>query len=214
MADRQSPLVEIDAPTQNLGVDGRTRLLIKELPFRLHINIRGDKDNADFLSSVERVSGLAWPVEPNTVSRNGETCVSWLGPDEWLFITATDAPVEHDLLEALLGQHSSVVDLSGGQTVVRLSGAVWRDVLSSACPLDLHPRAFAINQCAQTVFAHTNVLLIRALSDPEADSFGEAGQAAVAVDAVDIVVRRSFADHVVRWIMDASEECGFEVLAS
>ena len=211
MIDRQSPLVEIDAPTQSPGVDGRTRLLIQELPFRLHINIRGDKDNADFLRSVERVSGLAWPVEPNTVSRNGETCVSWLGPDEWLLITATDASVEHDLIDALSGQHSSVVDLSGGQTVVRLSGAVWRDVLSSACPLDLHPRAFATNHCAQTVFAHTNVLLIRALNDLEADASAEAGQAE---DVVDIVVRRSFSDHVVRWIMDASDEYGFEVLAS
>ena len=211
MIDRQSPLVEIDAPTQSPGVDGRTRLLIQELPFRLHINIRGDKDNAHFLSSVERVSGLAWPVEPNTVSRKGETCVSWLGPDEWLLITATDASVEHDLIDALSGQHSSVVDLSGGQTVVRLSGAVWRDVLSSACPLDLHPRAFATNHCAQTVFAHTNVLLIRALNDLEAGALAEAGQAE---DAVDIVVRRSFSDHVVRWIMDASDEYGFEVLAS
>jgi len=211
MTDRQTPLAEIDRPTQSPGVDGRARLRIQELPFRLHINIRGDKDNADFLRSVERVSGLAWPIEPNTVSRNGETCVSWLGPDEWLLITATDASVEHDLIDALSGQHSSVVDLSGGQTVVRLSGAVWRDVLSSACPLDLHPRAFATNHCAQTVFAHTNVLLIRALNDLEADASAEAGQAE---DAVDIVVRRSFSDHVVRWIMDASDEYGFEVLAS
>jgi len=98
-----------------------------------------------------------------------------------------------------LESHSAVVDLSGGQTIIRAGGHAWRDVLASACPLDLHPRAFKPRQCAQTVFAHTNVLLTSVSND---DGRG--------VRAVDIVVRRSFADHVCRWLIDAAAECGVE----
>ena len=50
------------------------------------------------------------------------------------------------------------------------------------------------------MIAHTNVLLMP-VKDPDRG------------EALDIVVRRSFADHLARWLMDAAAEDGFELLA-
>ena len=101
-------------------------------------------------------------------------------------------------MSELSAMHHSLVDLSGGQTVIRIGGPAWRDVLGSACTLDLHPRAFEASRCAQTVLAHINVLLIHVDDD-------ERGE------ALDIVVRRSFSDHLLHWLIDAAKEVGFEL---
>ena len=66
--------------------------------------------------------------------------------------------------------------------------------------VDLHPRVFGEGACTQTMIAHTNVLLIP-VRDPDRD------------EALDIVVRRSFADHLTRWLMDAAAEGGYEFLS-
>ncbi|MGB1611997.1 MAG: sarcosine oxidase subunit gamma [Arenicellales bacterium] len=198
MSDLQSPLVEISTSLHQSGVDGGAKLSVQELPFRSHFNIRGDVSDARFREAVEKVTSLTLPTRPNTVSRAQDSLAAWLGPDEWLLTGLVQSNLEKSLTEALEGQHAAVVDVSGGQTIVRLSGPAWRDVVSSACPLDLHSRAFAEGQCAQTIFAHANVVLVH-VSTSDQD------------DAVDIIIRRSFSDHVMRWVMDAAGECGFEI---
>ena len=121
----------------------------------------------------------------------------WLGPDEWLIVTPPDerGSVEDRLSEALRGGHSSVTDISGGQTLITLSGERARQVLAKGCSLDLHPRSFGQGKCAQTLVAGANVILRWADLGP----------------SFDLIVRRSFADYLAIWLRDAALEYGLVV---
>mgnify|MGYP001159707381 CR=1 FL=1 len=200
MTFRQSPLTELEVPIRSLGVGGAVSFWIQERPFRTHINLRGDTSEARFVEAVATATGVVLPQDPNTCVSSDRWHVSWLSPDEWLLIGHEDDAAVAVLVDQLESLHHALNEISGGQTVFRVGGEAWRDVLASACPFDLHPRAFGEGACGQTVIAHTNVVLIFVNDDPRGE-------------ALDIVVRRSFADHLARWLMDAASEGGFEMLA-
>ena len=55
----------------------------------------------------------------------GETAVLWLGPDEWLVLTAADRaePTAAALRAALAGTHHAVVEVSDRMTGIGIAGA-------------------------------------------------------------------------------------------
>ena len=160
-----------------------------------HINLRGDPQDAAFIAAVERVLGQALPIDANTISL-GDHRIYWLGPDEWLLVTAAD-PVS-DLVDrlqhALAKLHAAVNDVSGGQVVLSLSGSSVRDVLAKGCTLDFHPQVFRTGTCAQIGLAKATVIL------------GLGGD----VDTFEIVVRRSFSAYLIRWLQQAGADSGIE----
>jgi sarcosine oxidase subunit gamma len=161
-----------------------------------YINLRGDTKSAEFLDAVAKVTGLALPMQPNTVA-SGEHDIYWLGPNEWMLVgeSADTSRLAAALSEELKRQHAAVNDLSGGQITYRLSGDGARQVLSKGCALDLHPSVFAAGACAQTGLAKAGVI-IRPLH-------GESG--------FDVLVRRSFADYLWQWLLRAGREYRIEV---
>ena len=158
-----------------------------------HINLRGRASNAEFMQPVERALGQALPTRPNTFSADRHQ-VFWLGPDEWLIVTAAAEAAElaERLKQATSGTHASVNDISGGQIALMLKGAKCRDLLAKGCTLDLHPGVFTHGDCAQSGLARANVLL--ALVD-ETPTFL-------------IVVRRSFSEYLCRWLAHAGDDEG------
>jgi sarcosine oxidase subunit gamma len=191
----RSPLEQVPTGQVWNGVGGDTGVWFQELPFRVHLNLRGAASTG-CTEALARISGAVLPLEPNTVSCGRRCLVHWLGPDEWLLIaTPADTRLQAELEAALAGSHYALTDLSGGQTLLRGGGPKLREVLASACTLDLHPRRFGPGQCAQTLVAHVGALLRVAAEVEDAD-------------VIDIVVRRSFADHLLRWLLDASAEVG------
>ena len=54
-----------------------------------HINLRGDAGDAAFRAAAEQALGQSLPVRPNVLN-NADHCICWLGPDEWLVMTAAD----------------------------------------------------------------------------------------------------------------------------
>ena len=163
-----------------------------------HVNVRGVAADPVFVSAVEGVLQQPLPLAPNTMTQAAHR-VFWLGPDEWLVVTA--APQAADLAAALQqatsGMHASVNDLSGGQVALVLEGPGARDLLAKGCPLDLHPQVFKAGDCAQSAIAKSNVLL--GLLD-DAPTFI-------------IVVRRSFADYLCRWLARAGKTFGIAFAA-
>ncbi len=160
-----------------------------------HINVRGHANDAGFVQSVERALGQALPLEPNTASVDQHQ-VFWLGPDEWLVVTAEARPAElaGRIRQASSNAHASVNDVSGGQIALMLQGPKCRDLLAKGCTLDLHPSVFAVGDCAQSGLAKANVLLALVDDSP----------------LFMIVVRRSFSDYLCRWLAHA---CGDEGIA-
>lgn len=165
-----------------------------ERPFLTHVNLRADPTDAESLAAVHHVLGAHLPVTPNTTTAGDGILTIWLGPDEWLLL------VEHresdslitDLQAALSGRFASVVDISAGQTVIRLSGPSTLDVLARGCALDLDPSVFPPGACAQTLLARAQALLVAVDDTP----------------TIDIIVRRSFAPYVAAWLEDSGRQFG------
>jgi sarcosine oxidase subunit gamma len=105
--------------------------------------------------------GLGFPAEPNTWTNLGDRDVLWLGPDEWLVVAEPGGAgaIAAELERSLADLHRSVVDVSANRVVLELSGSSRHDLLSSTCPIDLHPRSWADGGCAQSVFGAAQVLL-------------------------------------------------------
>ncbi len=161
----------------------------------MHINLRGDGEDAEFLSGVESTLGQPLPTAPNTVS-NGEHHVYWLGPDEWLIVSTANsaAGLVTGLQDALNSQHVSINDISGGQVTIRLEGDNVRDALSKGCPIDFHADVFGPGDCAQSGLAKAGAL-IACFDRP---------------NTFELIVRRSFADYLVRWLQHAARDVGIE----
>jgi sarcosine oxidase subunit gamma len=197
---RESPLVRFELPARALAKCADARVICAERSFLGHINLRGDADNAQFLAAVAGVVGTVLPIAPNTVAHGGANVVYWLGPDEWLIVTPTEseAAIARELRAALAGLFAAVTEVSGGQTVLALRGDAVRDLLAKGCPLDLHPRVFGVDRCAQSHLAKAPILIRQVDATP----------------SFEIIVRRSFADYLWVWLEDAASEYPFAIEAA
>ena len=195
----ESPLVERITPERKAAAPAEAGVTLRERPFLGYLNLRGNPDDGVFLEAVEGVLGVGLPTDPNTVQEGDAVRAFWLGPDEWLLVTAAgeETGVRDRLEESLSGRSFAVCDVTGYYTAVELTGEHARDVLEKGCTLDLHPRAFGAGQCAQTLLSHAGILL---------RPLGEAADA-----GFELIVRRSFADYAFVWIEDAAEEFGLAV---
>lgn len=152
-----------------------------------YVNLRGRIDDG-LIAAIASGCGVALPTRPNTVSADGGISAYWLGPDEWLLVSAQHGADSMVALarQAIEGLHAAVTDVSSGHTSVILHGGAARSLLARGCSLDLHPAVFTAGQCAQTLVAKCPVLL---------SVEGAAGD-------IRIIVRRSFADYLWAWLHD------------
>ena len=195
---KASPLIDHADVSSQIGVDGRRGVIFEELAFCVHLNLRCDPSDSQTLTAASTALGVGLPLVPNTFHEASDIRIHWLGPDEWLVL----APMTHIHLfkkinSAWTGFHHSVTDITGGQTVVRIEGERAREVLNQGCTLDLHQRVFQVGQCAQSLLAHVPVLISRNSDNGNA------------ICRFDLVVRRSYADHLAKWLLDAAREIGF-----
>src|SRR6218665_3267468 len=155
-----------------------------------HLTIRGDGHDAAFAGAIHKATGLELPGALAVVSA-GETSLQWLGPDEWLLVVpgGTEFEVEKKLREALDGQHIQVVNVSGGQTIVELTGSKVRELLMKSTSYDVHPKNFPVGKAVGTVFAKSQ-LVIRHTAE----------------DTWELLIRRSFSDYYWLWLQDAAAE--------
>lgn len=191
---RESPLAQLLVTESTSVPAAAIGLQISERPFMGHINLRGDPSNQAFIDTVEDLLAVELPTDPNTVADGPNVTVLWLGPNEWLLLTLPDEQYEtvRALKNSLGHLFTAVTDVSGGQTIINIQGVHAKDVLAKSCTLDLHQSIFSPGQCAQTNMGKV-VAIIRQLDQSP---------------SYDIIVRRSFADHLARWLKDAAQEYG------
>ena len=168
-------------------------VVLRTLSVQGSLNLRGDPRDAGFRNAVATATGVELPVAPRTRRGVGDTAVYWLGPDEWLIVVPAgrEAGLEQGLRDTAAGSFS-IVDTSGANCFLNLSGPAVGYVLQKSSPYDFHPRNFPAGRCVQTVFAKASALV-----------------AANGDGSFDLVVRRSYIDYVRLWIEDAAEEYGF-----
>ena len=195
---RQSTLAQFVSENRAAVPTRESSVLLTELPLLGYVNLRVNPNDQRFLKAVEKTLGVNLPLKPNTGSVANTVSVLWLAPDEWLLITPSDQ--ETQLVQTLgdsLGQiPTSVTDITGSQTLLKLSGQSALKLIAKGCSLDLHPRVFGSGQCAQTVLGKAPIVVWK----PDETS------------SYNIIVRRTYADYLAHWLKDAGYEYGLALL--
>ena len=146
-------------------------------------------------SVIEAKLGCELPVEPLSSIVAGDLCVRWLSPTEWLItLPEEETATMEDKLRSGLGDEVAVVDNSGGYACIHLMGPMSELVIRKSTSYDVHPSNFPRGKVVGTSFAQSQAIL-RRLCDTK----------------FEMIFRRSFADYIWRWLVDAAGEYGLEL---
>ncbi|MEH6825628.1 MAG: sarcosine oxidase subunit gamma family protein [Motiliproteus sp.] len=190
----ESPLHRADLKTIAHRGPKQGGVCLQELKLLGHLVLRGQRDDSDFMSAAENVLGVALPGPLQSAER-GELSVRWISPDEWLVVVPGEqAFALESQLHARMTGHYAVVNVSGAQTILSLSGQDARKVLQKSTPYDVHERNFPVGKAVTSVFAKTQAVIRRT---------GE--------ESWELVIRRSFADYAWLWLQGACAEYGLVV---
>lgn len=159
---------------------------VQPLPAAARWILRG---GPEIRAAAETALGLAVPTAACRAAAEGESAALWLGPDEWLLISAEQRADETAaaLRAALAGLAHSLVDVSHRQLALEVHGPTAPALLASGCPLDLDPEVFPVGMCTRTMLAKAEIVLWRT----RAESFR-------------IEVWRSFAPYVSALLAEAA----------
>lgn len=196
---QQTALAGMNDGRQAFTYGSAQTVQLTERPFVELVNVRGNPDNAAFVSVIRNATNIVLPAIPNTTAESDTHCALWLGPDEWMLRAKQHASdgLAARLEDALGGIVAAVTDQSSAYCVLHLNGPQTRELLAKGCPLDLHPRVFGPGQCAQSHYFKTTFLL-RCLDSAEGGTW-------------EFIVRRSFADYAVRMLVDGMKEYALDV---
>ena len=97
----------------------------------------------------------------------------------------TEADVEDKLRDKMEG-HFAIVDVTGGQTLLELSGERAETILKKSTIYDVHESNFPIGKVVTTKFAQSQIIMTR-----------------ISADGFQLIVRRSFSDYIWQWMVDA-----------
>ena len=184
-----SPLAEADFS----AIAGSMPIQAREDAGKGHLIIRGSASDQALVQQISAL-GLTLPVEPLTSSEAGQRVIRWLSPDEWLLtLPAEQTTATEAHLATSLGDQCAVVDVSGGQTLVMLNGSKAEELLRKSSSYDFHPSHFPPGKVVTTTFAQTQATIRR-----------------TGTEQFELVLRRSFADYLWRWIRDAAAEYGLD----
>ena len=159
------------------------------------INLRGNLENKEFASKVEKILGMILPKEACSTSNKEKITSLWLGPNEWLLVSNNEIPKEtntYELEQELFDNISktnlgAITNVTDHFTIFKLSGSNIFEVLSKGCPFDFNSENFGDNKVVQTILNHVDVTIHRKNEND-----------------VDLYVRRSFAGYLWDWLKDSA----------
>jgi sarcosine oxidase subunit gamma len=158
------------------------------------VNLRGNPEDPQFRAAISRALNLELPVQPCSSVADKVHRLVWVGPDDWFVIgpRGQAGAIETRLRAELAGLHHAVTDVSGGYTVLHLSGRPVREVLAQGCPLDLHPRSFKPDSSAGSLFFKASIWLWQTDDAP----------------TYELLVRSSFMGYFWLMLERCTQECG------
>lgn len=191
----QTPLQHFNLNAKQETMTDAKGVWVHEIKLLGYIHLRGNAQNEDFLTAVKKATGIDLPMGACSLSAAYSITILNLSPDEWMLVCQRKqrAAIQQSLETALTGIHSQVLDNSGGYTSVWLQGKQAADALQHCTVYNLH--ALTPNKVVGTAFGKASVIIYRL-----EDSFC-------------LVLRRSFADYIWRYLTRAAAPYGFGIAA-
>ena len=159
------------------------------------VNLRGNPADSVFAEGVQSALNLSLPA-PGSFNRDGPRRLVWVGPDDWFFIDVPGSEGQASAeLQAISDKaHCAATDVSGGYSLITLSGPQAKEMLSAGCPLDLRAGRFDPGSAAGTVYFKAAIRLWMLDAEPR----------------YELLVRRSFEDYFWQLLERSCQECGLQ----
>ncbi len=191
----QTPLQHFNLSAKQEKMTDAKGVWAHEMALLGYIHLRGNAQNKDFLTAVKKATGVDLPTAACSISVASAITMLNLSPDEWMLICPREqrAGLQKKLEAALTGIHSQVLDSSGGYTSVWLQGKQATDALQHCTVYNLH--ALTPNKVVGTTFGKASVIIYRL------------------DNGFCLVLRRSFADYIWRYLARAAAPYGLGIAA-
>jgi sarcosine oxidase subunit gamma len=191
-----SPFAGLLKPGRYGARDGAAGVALSERTgFALFvISARANKAR-EVAAKMASVTGLDLPMEPKRVSKNGFALIGTaLG--QWLAVAESkEARALPAMLAVALKGLATVVDLSDGKALLRISGPRARDTLAKGCSLDLNPLVFKPGSAGTTPVALIDCVIWQVDETP----------------TYDLAIPTSFAESFCSWLTASAAEYGYTV---
>lgn len=168
---------------------------MREIAGRGMIDLRGLATDKKFMKAVKDVLGFDLPKAPRTSTVWGDMKALWLSPDQWLILCPGDKAnaLQAQLVEALKGIHSLVVNVSDMRAIIRLEGEHARTTVMKGTSIDLTHGDYPPGTVRRMKFAEVGALL-HIIEDK----------------VIEVYVFRSYADYTWQFLVKAARK-GAEV---
>ena len=170
-----------------------SNLEMKEIKPIIKLVIRGK--SKDFFTAIGKNLNMILPNEANT-STSGEALTAlWLSPDEWMLISNETISKEtntYEIEDNLINNISkanlgAVTDVSDQFVMINIKGSKVFDLLATGSPFDFNEFKNKKGSVIQTILSHIDVIIH--LTE---------------INEVNLLVRRSFSEHLYSWINDSA----------
>jgi sarcosine oxidase subunit gamma len=170
-----------------------TDLEMKEIKPIMKLIIRGK--TKDFITAIGKNLNILLPTEPNT-STSGETLTAlWLSPDEWMLVSnntisedTNTYEVEDNLIKSISKVNlGAVTDVSDQFVMINIKGSKIFDLFASGSPFNFNEFKNKKGSVIQTILSHIDVIIH--LTE---------------ISEVNLLVRRSFSQHLYSWLNDSA----------
>ena len=171
----------------------------EELSHVPKINLRGQSDNKDFMTSAESILDTLLPIEPNITNVTINTKIIWLSPNEWLIEINNEnkfKKIFSKLQSTLNAQDTAVTDVTENRTIIKLCGHNLYTLLAKFLFIDLDKVFQKETAVAQTLFVKVPVLIVRNHKGCEKPS-------------IDIHANRSHSQYIYKILVDGSRNLVF-----
>jgi len=168
-------------------------LEMKEIKPIMKLIIRGK--TKEFISVIGKNLNMILPTEANT-STSGETLTAlWLSPDEWMLVSNKAVSEDTNIYEVennLINNISkvklgAVTDVSDQFVMINIKGNKVFDLFATGSPFNFNEFKNKKGSVVQTILSHIDVII----------HLNE-------INEVNLLVRRSFSEHLYSWINDSA----------
>ena len=140
-----------------------------------------------------KLSGLDFP-DKLRVSENNDVRILWIGPDNWLALSATISLYE-EIAKNLSNDEFAITDLSHSKAIIELSGKNAKEVLKKGCPINFND--INKNEVVNSIFNGIAVTLDFINDQP---------------NEIRVMCLRSFGESLYHSVTDASLEFGYKAI--
>tara|TARA_B110001452_G_C14954115_1_gene333689 strand:- start:24 stop:587 length:564 start_codon:yes stop_codon:yes gene_type:complete len=168
-------------------------LEMKEIKHVMKLIIRGK--TKDFITTIGINLNMILPIKANTSTTSQDLTALWLSPDEWMLIsnkTQSKETNSYDVEEALINSISkvnlgAVTDVSDQFVMINIKGGKVFDLLATGSPFNFNEFKTKKGLAVQTILSHIDVIIHH-----------------VEINEVNLLVRRSFSEHLYSWMDDSA----------